>query len=275
MNEVALALWGREAWGTLLSLGLIMARIGPAIWISPILGGRLVPGQIRTAVVVLLGAALLPPLAPAAEAVIAAGFPFVAAVVVKEAMIGASLGFTVAVTFWAAQAGGKLMDVARGSNMAEVLVPQSDGRSSPLGSLFFQLTVVLFFVLGGHRLFIAAVGVSYQSLPLAFFPAEEGLRGFALLSIRVTADLFLVAVALAAPVMAATLLADATLGVINRFVPQLHVFFLAMPAKAVLGILILILALGTVTAVLPSALERAVQHVQAAVELLGRGSSEP
>jgi len=258
---------GGDPDATFLALGAVLARVGAAVWIAPFLGGRLVPATVKTALVLLLALVLYPQVVTTVPGGVTA--PLALAIVVKEVFVGGALGFVGALVFWAAEAAGRLVDTARGANMAEVMVPQTGARTSPVGELSFQLALVLFIVLGGHRIFITALGASYQTLPVAFFPAASGLGGFALLCGRLTGDLFLIALALAAPVVATIFLTDVTLGLINRFTPQVNVFFLAMPAKALVGIGVLVLATGLLLGALPPLLDRAMLAVDRALRLLG------
>ena len=259
MGEIIAKLLGVEPAAALLALAAVMGRVGAVVWITPFLGGRLVPNSVKTALALVLAVVLLPQVATTLPAGIG---PVVAvAIIVKEVFVGLVLGFVVATVFWAAEAAGRMADTARGASLAEVLVPQTGGRSSPLGDLFFQLALVLFIVLGGHRIFIGALGASYLSLPVGHFPDASGLAGFALLCARLTADIFLIGLTLAAPVIATLFLTDLTLGLINRFTPQMNVFFLAMPAKAAIGIGMLVLAVGLLLAALPPLLDHVLDAV--------------
>ena len=87
---------------------------------------------------------------------------------------------------------------------------------------------------------------------------------------RLTADLLLLGVSLAAPVLAAGLLADLSLGAINRFVPQAPVFFVGMPLKAAGGLLIAAVSVGLLVSALPGALEAAIRAAERAVQLLAQ-----
>jgi flagellar biosynthesis protein FliR len=246
---------------TLLAAGAVLARVAPVIWLAPFLGGRLVPTLVKTTLALALTVAIAPQLLPQVERLHQAAPLVQAAVLLKEAAVGAALGFVVGLAFLAAEAAGRLADTARGANLAEVIEPQLGGRTSPLGDLHFQLALVLFLALGGHRLFLLGLGASYEALPLASFPAAAGLKGLALLAARLTADVLLLALTLAAPVVAALLLTDVTLGIVNRFVPSANVFFLAMPLKALIGIGVLVLSVGLLAGVLPRVLEGAVVQV--------------
>jgi type III secretion protein SpaR/YscT/HrcT len=266
VNTLLGQLLGADPTAAMVAVGAVMARVGAAVWLAPFLGGRLIPMPVKTGVVLVFTLLLYPQVVKTVPAGLTA--PVALALVAKEGFVGMALGFVVAVVFWAAEAAGRMIDTSRGANMAEVMVPQTGARTSPMGDLFFQLALVIFIVLGGHRIFVTSLGASYLVLPVASVPEAEGLLGFALLCGRLTADLFLLGLTLAAPVIAAIFLSDLTLGLINRFTPNINVFFLAMPAKALIGIGILVLATGLLLGALPPILGRAVVMVDHALRLL-------
>jgi flagellar biosynthetic protein FliR len=266
--EIAGKLLGVPPAAAIVVFAAALARLAPILWLAPFPGGRLVPALVKVPLALLLTLLVYPQLAPAATKIAAGGLPLVLAVIVKEALIGAALGFLVALVFHAAASAGFLADTARGATNSQVLVPQTGAKSTALGALFFQLTLVLFISLGGHRLLLMAIGSSYQALPIDVFPSTRSLGAFALLCASLTGELILLAVSLAAPVIAALLLADLALGWVNRFAPQLNVFFLAMPAKALLGVAVLVLAIGAVAAALPTSLEAGLAQLERAMGLL-------
>ncbi|PID39082.1 MAG: hypothetical protein CSA65_07355 [Proteobacteria bacterium] len=266
--ELAGKLLGVPPAAALVVFAAALARLAPILWLAPFPGGRLVPVLIKVPLAFLLALLVYPQLVPAATTVAAGGLPVVLAVIVKEALIGAALGFLVSLVFHAAASAGFLADTARGASNSQVLVPQTGAKSTTLGVLFFQLALVLFIALGGHRLLLMAIGGSYQALPIDVFPSVRSLGAFALLCAKLSGELILLAVSLAAPVIAALLLTDITLGWVNRFAPQLNVFFLAMPAKALLGIAVLIIAVGGVATVLPYSLEQGLAQLERAMGLL-------
>jgi flagellar biosynthetic protein FliR len=60
---------------------------------------------------------------------------------------------------------------------------------------------------------------------------------------------FALAVQIAAPFIAFGILFNLGLGVLSRLMPQLQVFFLAMPATILIGMLLLLVALGVMMGV--------------------------
>jgi type III secretory pathway component EscT len=160
-------------------------------------------------------------------------------------MVGVVMGFVCACMFRAAEAAGQFTDVLRGANLAESLFPTGEGRSSPLGALMLLLAIVVFFEIGGPGQVIMALGRSYEAIPLG---AQVQLAGrshtMALVAIMASAKLLEAAIGLCAPAIVALLLADIVLGIVGRAVPQLPLYFVGMPLKALIGVGALLLSLA-------------------------------
>ena len=56
---------------------------------------------------------------------------------------------------------------------------------------------------------------------------------------RMSADVFIIALKMGAPILAALFLADVALGFIARTAPQINIFIIGFPVKVALGILLL------------------------------------
>jgi flagellar biosynthesis protein FliR len=229
----------------LLLLALCAARVIPVLVLAPFLGGKLVPSTVKVGLAAAV-ALLIWPQALRGVALPQLGTVHVVLLLAKEAFVGVALGLCAALVFLAAEAAGRLIDVARGANLAESLVPQSGTRASPLADLYLQLAVVVFLAMGGHRLFLAALARSYEVIPVSAFPSAAGLGALALATIAMTGQMLLVAVGLATPVLLAVVLTDLALGLVNRVAPQLNAFVLGMPAKALVGAVLVLVTLSLV-----------------------------
>ncbi|HET6282491.1 MAG TPA: flagellar biosynthetic protein FliR, partial [Polyangia bacterium] len=165
-------------------------------------------------------------------------------VLARELAIGVTVGLVASFLFRAAEMAGRLTDVMRGANMAEVLVPTSDERTSPTGNLYLFVATVIFLELGGLGRMMVALMRSYEAIPLGLTGSASGMRAATTVVIAASAKLLEAAVGLAAPVIVALLLADVALGAIARAAPQIPVYFVGMPLKALLGVGIVLVGLG-------------------------------
>jgi flagellar biosynthesis protein FliR len=131
-----------------------------------------------------------------------------------------------------------------------------------MGTLFFQLALVLLVMTGFHRELIKAAYESFEIFPPtslgidifyeAFFPAAFDIMGILL----ATAFRF------SLPIIAISFIIDLGFGLINRVAPQINAYFLSLPAKMVGGLIMLCLAL-------PFLLEDFLLHQQIASKLIG------
>jgi type III secretion protein SpaR/YscT/HrcT len=244
---------GLTRWSLALALGVV--RNLPVTWLVPTLGGAHVPGEVRLALGILLAALGLPHLTAAVDGarLHEANALLLAAVVARELAVGLTVGLVTSFVFRAAEMAGRLVDVVRGANVAEVFVPTSDERGSPVGTLYLFVAAVIFFELGGVGHVLSGLLRSYQAVPLGGGGYSAGaVRATATAVVSASAHLVAAAVALAAPVVVALLLADVVLGILSRVAPQIPVYFVGMPLKALLGIGVTLLGLAALETALTS-----------------------
>jgi flagellar biosynthetic protein FliR len=104
------------------------------------------------------------------------------------------------------------------------------------------LAVTLIFVTDLHHLLIAGIQHSFTLFPPGKMPATAD---FMKLAIETVSGLFVTGLQMAAPFMVFGLIIYAAAGVIARMMPQLQVFFIAMPLNILAGFIILGLSLST------------------------------
>jgi type III secretion protein SpaR/YscT/HrcT len=230
----------------LVAFALGAARTVPLVWLIPAFGGPSLPARVRLA----LGFALASLCLPLLEGRVPSGGPVLWVVLaLRESGVGLVMGFVAACMFRAVEAAGRLTDVLRGANLAEVIAPEQGSHGSPLGDLLLLLAVVVFLELGGAGYLATALARSYEAVPFGA-PGPASLHAAVLLVIAASAKLIEAALALAAPAVVALLLADLALGGLGRAVPQVPLYFVGMPAKALLGVGAMLAGLASMDSVL-------------------------
>jgi flagellar biosynthetic protein FliR len=257
------ALFGLEFERQIVAMGLASARTMPVAWLIPAFGGPHVPAQVRVGLGLALGALCFPLLAGQVPDV---GPVLWMLLMVREIAVGVTLGFLASLVFRAAEMGGRLIDIARGANMAEVISPLSGERTSPLGNVTLLLAVVMFFEIGGLGHVAAALVRSYEAVPIAASASPAALGHVAHLVILSSAHLLEAALGLAAPALVALLLVDVALGAIGRVAPQIPLYFVGMPLKALVGVGAVLLSLGVLHAVLAGEFREWAQVLARAIE---------
>jgi type III secretion protein T len=225
----------------LLALGAALPRMLVICLMLPIFAKALMPGFLRTAIASALVLPAVFHLVPTVKAALAAdqfGSIEFMALLVKESVIGLLLGYLLALPFWAMEGVGFLIDNQRGASIAATINPLTGHDTSPLGILYNQAFIVFFFASGGFILFLDVVYASYRTFPVMEWLPAFG-PGYPAAILGMLDSMVRMALLLAAPVMVAMFMAEMGLAFISRFAPQLQVFFLAMPVKSALAMLML------------------------------------
>lgn len=232
--------------GTMLAVGLGAARALPVTFLVGPLGGARLPAPARVALGLLLAGLASPALAQAAGRADLgnAGALLVGLVLAREVLIGLGLGLITSFAFRAAETAGRLVDVLRGATLAEVFVPTSEERASPLGALYVLLASLVFLELGGVARTVEALLASYDAIPLVGPLTAHSLRAGAQVVIVASARLLESALGLAAPAIVALWLADLALGLVARVVPQVPIYFVGLPLKGLLAVGVVLLSVG-------------------------------
>lgn len=220
-------------WAT--AFMLTFARVGVLVMLLPGIGERMMPTRIRLTLALLLTLAFLPmarPLLPT-TAPIAALF--------IEILIGLTLGLTARLLVAALQTAGTVVAQDMGLSFAQSVDPTAGSQGTALANLMVLLGATLVFVTDLHHLAITAIGASYEKLPPGALPPAGDAAS---LAIRTMATSFSLAVKIAAPFAVFAIVFNLGLGVLSRMMPSLQVFFLAMPASVLLGMLMLLAVLG-------------------------------
>jgi type III secretion protein T len=224
-------------------LALTQPRILAMCLMLPIFNRQIVPGLLRYAISAAIGIVLVPMLMPA-YLVIDLNALHLVGIVSKEVFIGLVMGFLIAIPFWVFEAVGFIVDNQRGASLGAVINPATGNDSSPLGILFNQAFMVFFLVGGGFTLTLTTLYDSFQLWSLWTWTPHLRMESVPLLLDQFS-KLMRLTLLLAAPAVIAMFLAEIGLALASRFAPQLQVFFLAMPIKSALALLVLVLYMST------------------------------
>ena len=129
--------------------------------------------------------------------------------------------------------------------LSSVIIPDPElGQSSAIMRLFSLAVPVLVLGTGLWALPVAALAGSYALVPPGhLLPVGDGAAA----AVNAAAEAFALALRLAAPLVIASVVWQAGLGLLARLVPQLQVYFAAIPGQIVGGLALLaLLATGIV-----------------------------
>lgn len=218
----------------LAALAYAMPRILGVFMVLPLMGRETLPVFLRMALACSLAIFVMPLLLD--QVPVARSTPLQILVVMKETLLGFLLGFILSIPLWAVEAMGDITDVQRGAAISQTLNPLTGHDTSPLGELFNMAVVTFVLVIGGFTAMVGVLFQSYQLWPVFDWWPPLGPEA-SLVALRMLDQYMLLSVLLASPVILVMFLAETGLALMSRFVPQLQVFFLAMPIKSALAML--------------------------------------
>ncbi len=220
---------------------LIFARIGAITMLLPGIGDRTVPPRLRLVFALALTFVLYPLVHTAFPALPTTLNAMIAALT-GEMLIGLAIGFAVRIIVTAILFAGTVIAFQTGLAFAQSVDPTQGVQSTLFGAFFSVLTVALLFATDMHHLLLSAMQDSYVLFrPAGGLPAGD----FAEVALKTLSDGFRVALQISAPFLVFGLIFYLGVGILTRLIPQVQVFFLAMPANIMLGLILFMLLLST------------------------------
>lgn len=214
---------------------LAFARVGTLVMLLPGIGEQLLSPRVRLAFAVLLTIVVFPAVRPLVESGLSPDATL--SLLLGEILVGLVIGLSVRMIVGALQTAGTIVAQQMGLGFAMSVDPTMGGQQAAVGNLITLLAIVLIFATDLHHLAIAAIRASYDMLPPGGLP-EAG--DVARLGIAAAARGFSLAVQISAPFIVFGILFNLGLGVLSRLMPQLPVFFIALPATILGGALVLL-----------------------------------
>ncbi len=214
---------------------LILMRVAPILFLMPLLGSRNIPTLAKIGLALTVSLILLPSVKMGSSVFPQEPLSFLA-FLGAEFFIGFLLGLAVKVIFAGIQMGGELVGFQMGLSLAQVIDPQSGMDSSALAEFHYFLGTLIFLAVDGHHWFFRALVQSFQVLA----PGEIYLRaGFLTAFTTMTGNMFVIAVKLSAPVMAALLFTQIAMGILAKAVPQVNILMTSFPITICVGLVFL------------------------------------
>ena len=211
----------------ILTAFIIFCRIGACLMIMPGFSSSRIPVQARLFVVFGVTLALSPLVAPAVTPQVAgAGLSQIVFLLVTEVVIGAQLGLVGRIFFLALQTLMHATAMYMGFGMMAG-IPMDESEPIPAMSTLIMMTATaLIFITDQHWEILRGLAGSY-----AVIPPVTGLSA-QLSLIRIADKLgeaFVLALQIAAPFMIFALVINFAMGIMNKLVQQIPVYFISIP----------------------------------------------
>jgi flagellar biosynthetic protein FliR len=230
-DAMAMAEW--ERMGAAAMLGMV--RVSGLMAFAPVFSSRAIPLRMKAVFTLVLGW-LVAPLAMASVLRLGAKLEWSATAVIGELMVGVVFGYTLSLMVEALNFAGAIAGLQMSYSLVNVLDPNSHIETPVLGNLFGFLGTLVVIASGLDRVMIAAFARSFVVVPPGMVVYEA--RTAAAMA-AMSGGLFLAAVEMVTPLLAATLLVELTIALMSKLSPQLPVMAMTVPAKTLVGFVVM------------------------------------
>ena len=226
-------------------LGLAFVRYLPAVALAGLTPLRWAPPLVRLMLALALAWLTVLSMPLGGDVLPAPGAVDWAIAIAGELMIGLAFGLVVLLPNAAVHVAGWLVDVQAGLSAGALFNPGAQGEmQSMLGAALMLVTTVLFFTLDLHVELYRALVASVQVIPLGQVRGGLDPAGF----FGLLGSSFLLGLMLVAPVVLGLLAVDIGVAYATRSMPQANVYFLMLPLKVVIALLLMVATLPFVPA---------------------------
>jgi flagellar biosynthesis protein FliR len=220
---------------TVLSFLLTLFRVSLIVFMMPFFGGEGAPMPVKASLCLVLSFGIWPTLSFPGELFPAHPISLLL-MLLGELIMGLILGLIVMFLFAAVQIGGQLIGFQMGFAMINVVDPLTGVSEIVTSHFLYMVTLLVFLSLNGHLHMLKGLALSFEHVPpggLLITPlVVKGVLSF-------SAQMFILAIKVASPVMVALFLVDLALALIAKAAPQMNVLFVGFPLNVTVGFLFL------------------------------------
>jgi flagellar biosynthetic protein FliR len=220
-------------WSNFLcAMTLALVRISGVVAFAPFFSSTALPMRTKAVFVGAVAFLLAPLVAVMPGARTSIGF----SALLGELAVGLVYGLSLALLNEMLLFAGQIAGVQFSFSMVNLLDPTSSIQTPLMGDLFQLMGTLVIITAGLDRIMLASMVRSFRVAPLGGFALAPSS---ALEIVRAAGGIFLAAVELAAPVLAATMLVEIAVALLGKLSPQLPVMMLTVPLKTLTGFALL------------------------------------
>ncbi len=223
--------------GWLAALIFPLVRILAMIASSPIFGNVQIPAPVKVGFSVVLAFIIAPTIGAVPQ--VALSSPQGLLIIIQQIIIGLAMGFTISLIFNAFEMAGELAGLQMGLGFASFYDPVNAVQSAIISQWLGIVASLAFLAMNGHLYMISALAESFHTLPIGSMMSAQGYNGI----VHWGGMIFVYAVQISLPILAALLITNIALGILTRAAPQLNIFAVGFPITLAIGFFVLALSI--------------------------------
>ena len=224
---------------SVLGVFLLFCRIGATMLLMPGISSAQIPAQVRLFLAIAISLALAPLLLETVRRAVASVQPIgLLWLIVGELLIGLMIGLLARIFFIALQALASALATAIGYAGIPGSQIEETEPVPALVSLISVAAVVLMFQAELHWEMLRGLAASYSVLP----PGSAFQSRFGLIEVAdQLSETFLIALRISSPFLVYALIVNFAVGIANKMIPQISIYFVSLPVVLAGGLIILYL----------------------------------
>ncbi len=247
---------------------LIFCRVTSFFVVAPLISSRNIPTRFKVGIATMVSILVYLGYGTAQTAAFDGDYLLL---VIREILMGLLLGYCAYMIIIAIQIAGAILDIQIGFGMATLFDPTT-GMTTPLTGQFKYMIAMLFFLsMNGHHRLLDAIVYSYNWVPIdneLFVRIYDGsLMEFLLKAFAMS---MMVAFQMAAPIVVSLFLTDVGLGFLAKTAPQFNIFVIGVPIKIIVGLLLLLLLMPSLTYIFDQLFSLMAQTMQGVLGTVGK-----
>lgn len=212
---------------------LILIRVSAILLMFPFFNARVIPVLTKAGLALMITIVLFPVIHTKMVE-----FPDtligMVQLIIAELIAGMILGLLVQVFFEGIRIMGQMVGFQTGFAITNIIDPQSGVQVSIFANMAYLVAIIFFLLLNGHHLLLSALKESFEIMPAG----SLGLNGEMFTKLmNIYGDMFVIAVKIGAPAIAALLFTNMAFGLITKLIPQMNIMIVAFPVQIVIGLL--------------------------------------
>lgn len=243
---------------------LVVFRVGGIFFFAPVFGGRNIPMPIRAALALWLAFSFYPMVDPTSIPHPDDGIGLTFAIF-TEFTIGVLIGIIGQVISAAVQFGGSILGKHMGFRIANVFDPSFAGSVSLLGAFMNIATLLLLLTFDFHLVLLQVIAKSYELIP----PLTAQLRlGVIEILLRMGANIYMFAIQIVFPVLAAIFFVEIIIGVMAKTARQFNMLMLQFPIKIAVGLIFFVALLKGFPDAISMMLEEVLDQIRMLLKIM-------
>lgn len=214
------------------AMTLVLVRISGMVAFAPFFSSTALPVRVKAVLVLAMAFLLAPLVATLPNAQVSLGF----APLMGELAVGLVYGLVLALLNEMLLLAGQIAGMQFSFSLVNLMDPASAIQTPLLGDLFQLMGTLVILASGLDRILLASMVRSFRVVPLGGYTL---LPATAQAIVHAAGGVFLAAVELVAPVLAATLLVEVAVALLGKLSPHLPVMNLTVPLKTLTGFALL------------------------------------